>query len=632
MQARAAWREIGAEDLLLRGITAEWKDEGSEQRLQQRERVAPYRPPRALAPEFEALLEEEIREGVVKEIEEEEVKWVNPTFLVPKARTGKYRKILDCRLLNEELRTVHFKMESPETVRALLRQGDWATSLDVKSAFNHVPVHQTLRPYLAFAYKNKYYTYWGMPFGVQHAPRVFTLLMRQAIQAARDRWGARLVAYMDDVLLMFSDRSTAVTQTREIATFLQELGWTLAIEKCELQPVQEITFLGWRWNLRNATVTMPTARRRELIASLKHWITYSEQRTSRPIKELASLIGSLNFLRLQFPDAGLHMRTLDTLKVRAVVSKGWDGACAPNPSLKGDLLWWSSSIATNRPKKLLLPQISAMMTTDASPTGWGAVLESSGMQQIAFGSWKGKQAQLSSNAKELSAVRKGLKRFISQGALKQDTALLIRSDNTSTVGDINRLSAATSLLSYLQKLFTVAKNHRIYLHAMHLPGVQNQEADSLSRLGEAREYFLKEEIYRVVTAALSFEPEIDAFASTPYLPSGTAMEYPGDALRTSWSGRRLLLHPPVHLLTKTIAKAYSEEAEAILIVPQWPGQPWASILRKIEQRRRILGSYEETMTPTPRFKREGWRFPPGNAVAVLLAGRTMKEKPSSEDC
>jgi ribonuclease HI len=631
MQARAAWREIGAEDLLLRGITAEWKDEESERRLQLRQRVAPYRPPRALVPEFEKLLEEEIREGVVKEIEEAEVRWVNPTFLVPKARTGSYRKILDCRTLNEELCLVHFKMESPETVRALIQEGDWATSLDIKSAFNHVPAHPSLRPYLAFAYRRKFYCYWGMPFGVQHAPRVFTLLMRQAIQAARERWGARMVAYMDDILLLFSDQKTAAIQTPQIAAFLGDLGWTLAMDKCELEPTQEIAFLGWRWNLRDATVTMPPARRRELIGTLKRWIMYTEQRRRRPVRELAGLIGNLNFLRLQFPEASLYMRTLDTLKVRAVVAQGWDGYCTPNPALRGDLLWWSNQIATNPPKRLIIPPVSVTLTTDASPTGWGAVLESGGTQRIAFGSWKGKQTQLSSNAKELSAVRKGLQRFVNMGVLEKGTALLVRSDNTSTVGDINRLSAASSLMRHLHDLFIVAKNHRIYLHALHLPGMLNQEADRLSRLGNTREYFLKEEIYRSVTAALGFQPEIDAFAATPYLRSGTEVEFPKDALRTRWSGRRLFLHPPIHLLTQTISKAYREEAEALLLAPQWAGQPWVSILSNNEAGRMVLGSYEETMITTPRFRKEGWCLPPGNVMAVLLGRRTTREKPSSQD-
>jgi ribonuclease HI len=631
LQARAAWREIGGEDLLLRGIEAEWKDGGSEQRLQQRQRVAPYRPSRALAAEFEALLEEEIREGVVKEIQEEEVKWVNPTFLVPKAKSGKFRKILDCRELNDEMKTTHFKMESPETVKSLIQRGDWATSLDVKSAFNHVPVHESLRPYLVFAYKRRFYAYWGMPFGVQHAPRVFTILMRKTIQAARERWSARMVAYMDDILLLFRDQETARTQPLEIAAFLQEMGWTLSEEKCEMEPTQEITFLGWRWDLREAAMKMPTTRRADLMKTLKEWARYAERRTRRPTKELAGLIGSLNYLRMQFPEASMHLKTLDSLKVRAVAAEGWNGYCTPSPALKGDLLWWENSLTINPLKELTHPPPAATMTTDASPVGWGAVLERGGTAHRAMGIWKGKDTQLTSNAKELTAVRRGLQYFIGREAVERNTTLLVRSDNTATVGDINRLSAAGTLLTHLRELLAVARRHGIYLQAVHLPGVQNEEADRLSRLGTVREYYLRKEVFDEAATEFGFRPEVDVFATTPYLRSDIAAEHPRDALRISWSQSRVFLHPPIHLLTKTVTKALREGTRAILIAPQWSGQPWSPALATMEAKRKILGSYEGTMVKTARFVEEGWRLPPGNAVAILLARKTMQEKSSSQD-
>jgi hypothetical protein len=120
---------------------------------------------------YMALLQEELNEGVVQEVDSSQARWLNPTFLVPK-RGNKYRKVLDCRRLNQELRDVHFAMEGVEITRALVRPGDWATSLDFKSAFSHVSVNADLQPYLCFTFLGKTYQYRGMPFGVKHAPRV----------------------------------------------------------------------------------------------------------------------------------------------------------------------------------------------------------------------------------------------------------------------------------------------------------------------------------------------------------------------------------------------------------------------------------------------------------------------------
>jgi hypothetical protein len=45
-----------------------------------------------------------------------------------------------------------------------------------------------------------------------------------------------------------------------------------------------------------------------------------------------------------------------------------------------------------------------------------------------------------------------------------------------------------------------------------------------------------------------------------------------------------------------------------------------------------LGSFEECMVTTDRFRREGWLLPPGSVRAVLLGRRTTKASDSSEDC
>jgi hypothetical protein len=269
--ARERWKEIGAEELMLRGITAEWKEEESPRRLERERNPAAYSPKPAWAQEYRKLLEEEIREGIVVEIEEEEAKWFNPTFLVEKAKKGKFMKILDCRRLNEELADEHFKLEGADVVCALIQPGDWATSINVKSAFSHVPVSEELSPYLTFQFEGRTYRYVGMPFGIKHAPRVFTLLMRKVMVAIRERFPVRAVSYMDDILLLFADVRDAVTKTWDIIHFVENLGWTLAEDKCETDPTQDIDFLGWRWHLEEATVTATPGKKAELLKDLRVW-------------------------------------------------------------------------------------------------------------------------------------------------------------------------------------------------------------------------------------------------------------------------------------------------------------------------------------------------------------------------
>jgi ribonuclease HI len=616
---------------MMRGITAEWVDKESPGRLEQRRRVLSYCPAGQKAIQFQKMLDDELREGIVVEIPEEQAKWINPTFLVPKKRKGEYRKVLDCRELNEEIQDVHFKMEGAETVCQLVKPGDWATSIDVKSAFNHVPVDAELQPYLAFKFGKKTYTYAGMPFGIKHAPRVFTLLMRKTITAVRDRFQVRAVSYMDDVLLLFDDVADAVVKTQEIATFFGRLGWTLAGDKCELDPVQNIDFLGWRWHLEEAMVSSTPPRREELRRTLANWQEYAWDREPRPVRELAALLGGLNFMRLQVPDASLHMKKLDSTKALAVHLHGWEGHCIPNPSLIGELMWWGKTVTKNEPRSIVQIPSQAMLTTDASPTGWGAVLVVGSEAVYGFGRWSPTQELMTSNAKELVAVEMGLRHFAQEIDELEISSILIQSDNSATVADINRCSARGTLVPHLKDLVATTKRMNIQLQAVHIPGLDNDQADRLSRIGSNREYFLKEEEYKRVTTAFQFEPEVDMFASTPYLPGSTAIEHISETLRQNWTGKRLYLHPPPPLILRTVNKAEKEKAEAILIVPAWKGQPWDQTLKGMCKAWMSLGKFEHVMVTTPRFRDEGWRLPPGDVLAVLLGTKTTTATASSQD-
>ena len=63
----------------------------------------------------------------------------NRLFLVPKPN-NKWRPILDLSKLNLFLKTEKFKMETPETIRTSLQQGEWVTSIDFQDAYFHIPI------------------------------------------------------------------------------------------------------------------------------------------------------------------------------------------------------------------------------------------------------------------------------------------------------------------------------------------------------------------------------------------------------------------------------------------------------------------------------------------------------------
>ncbi|CEG72507.1 hypothetical protein RMATCC62417_08056 [Rhizopus microsporus] len=72
---------------------------------------------------------------------------------------------------------------------------------DLKDAYVVVPMHEEPRPFLSFLHKDIVYQYRSLAFGLSVSPRVFSKLMRYAMEPLRKQ-GIRLVYYLDDICLL----------------------------------------------------------------------------------------------------------------------------------------------------------------------------------------------------------------------------------------------------------------------------------------------------------------------------------------------------------------------------------------------------------------------------------------------
>ena len=87
----------------------------------------------------------------------------NRLFLVPKPN-NKWRPILDLSKLNLFLKAEKFKMETPETIRTSLQQGEWVTSIDFKDTYFHIPIQEQSRKYQRFHVEGRTSQFKALPF------------------------------------------------------------------------------------------------------------------------------------------------------------------------------------------------------------------------------------------------------------------------------------------------------------------------------------------------------------------------------------------------------------------------------------------------------------------------------------
>ena len=93
--------------------------------------------------------------------------------LLPKPG-NRWRPVIDLSSLNKFLAIPKFKMDTPESIQASLRKGEWVTSIELTDAYLHVPIHTQSQKYLRFHHKGVTYQFVSLPFGLAAAPLVFT--------------------------------------------------------------------------------------------------------------------------------------------------------------------------------------------------------------------------------------------------------------------------------------------------------------------------------------------------------------------------------------------------------------------------------------------------------------------------
>ena len=242
-------------------------------------------------------------------------------FLVPK-KTGGHRAVLNLKHLNSFIREeLTFKMLTTKSLLELIRPGDWATSLDLKDAFFHVPVLQSHRKYLRFHFKGQSYQYNVMPFGYTLAPLVFTRLLEKALVPLR-REGNRIYAYIDDLLNLGGTPQEVRNITLRLAHHLIALGFSINWEKSAPDPTQRPVYLGVQLDTSLMKATLSEARRINLMHLLHRFRTIPGHSYHECQVMVGHLVSSTHLIPLGMLYARPIMRWFSRLRMHPRRDKG----------------------------------------------------------------------------------------------------------------------------------------------------------------------------------------------------------------------------------------------------------------------------------------------------------------------
>lgn len=525
------------------------------------------------------LMDQELKllrdKGVIQVSAEEEGQFISNIFSRPKPN-NRIRIIFDLNELNDFVEYQKFKMTSLKTAYSLLSPGAFMASIDLRDAYYSVSITKEHRKYLKFRWDNTLYQFNALPNGLACAPRFFTKIMIPVFAHVRAQAG-NCFQYIDDSFIIDQTWQGCKDTVTTLHNTLGELGFFVHEEKSVTCPTTEITFLGFRINSINMSVT-PTEEKREKMVKVGSQLLQKEWHKLRAV---AGFVGLANSYSESSQYGGNHIKEIemDLIKALAVNRGNFEAFMWLHNSSKHNINWWLSSIGSLA-KDLRVRNPDDTMYTDASNQGWGAVMNG----KKANGRWTEIQARDHINVLELRAVMFGLESLYTS----ERRVIKIMTDNATTVAYINRQGGVKSKECQRQakRIWLWAEKTQNWIIAAHIPGKQNVIADLCSRqFKDNTEWQLSESIFEQC-CNLWGTPTIDLFAAfnnTKTVRYAAWLPDPGaeiiDAFSIVWNHKLIYCFPPFALVARVLKKILADNSRAILICPDWPGQPWYGQIR-----------------------------------------------------
>lgn len=481
----------------------------------------------------------------------------------------------------------HFKLEDYRTVLKLITQNCFMAKVDLKDAYFSVPIDKEYRKFLRFKYNNVLYEFKVLPFGLNIAPFIFTKLLKPIFHHLRSQ-GFVSIYYLDDILLLDLSYESCVKNVNYTVGLLSSLGFTINFGKSVLKPSHKIKFLGFKFDSINLTFSVPQKKKDNIFNYIKKIMNKKHCR----IKEFASLIGQLVAICPAVKYSWLYIKQFEREKWIALLKENddYNSKMIISDYLKSDFFWWLNNLQFSK-QDIKESDYILEIFTDASPTGWGAHCKN----KSTHGFWSSDQQRCHINYLELLAAYCGLKSFSKN---LQNSKILLRIDNKTAISCINKMGSVQyqHLNDICRNIWQWCEVRNIHIFASYIRSKDNIIADQESRcLKTDTEYSLNNQYINNIFQTFG-NPVIDLFASEQNTKCQRYISWkpdPGseevDAFTLKWN-MFFYAFPPFAIISRVLSKIITEKAEGIVIVPEWPNQPWYPVFnRLLTQTKIILG-------------------------------------------
>lgn len=513
-----------------------------------------------------------LEKGVILPVTKPSPGFYSRIFTVKK-KTGGFRPVIDLSPLNKKVVTPRFKMETAKSIRMAIQRGDFATSIDLKDAYFHVPMNKASWRYLRFVWRGIVYQFKALPFGLSPAPYIFTRITKPVAALARGK-GIRLKMYLDDWLNLNQCQEGCLKDTQKVITLSQSLGFNIKPEKSDLVPKTTFKYLGMTFD----SVAYTVKPNEDRIESLKSLLKALRLKKKTNLRTLLSVLGKMESMALLLPLARVHKRPLQReVMKRTYGSQDMDLQIALGQWFLAVTSQWMKDQWLNSAVPIQYLNDRVFIHTDASLQGWGGHTDT----LSAEGLWTPQETMNHINLLELEAVFRCLREFKEHLVHK---VAVICGDNTTCLAYLkNQGGTRSELLSVkAEQILLWAEENHIHVETKFVPGKLNVLADQLSRQKQIlnTEWTICHQGLHQIWN-LWGKPMIDLFA-TKYSkrlpiyvsPMRDPQALSTDAFQMSWKGLIAYAYPPTALIPQVLAKTAQEKPSLILVTPFWPSASW----------------------------------------------------------
>ena len=240
----------------------------------------------------------------------------------------------------------------------------------------------------------------------------------------------------------------------------------------------------------------------------------------------------------------------------------------------------------------LLPAVSApircpppdkLVFSDSSSEGWG--IDDPVTKQKGGGRWSEEEQEEHINILELRASQFALESFCAN--LKNIHVRLMTDNQVTMYTLLKQGSMKPRLNEIAREIWSYAIDRNIWLSSAYVRSADNKISDEQSRVfNDNIEWTLRDDIFEEICLRFGI-PEIDLFASRLNCKVERYGAYhvdPGaeiiDSFNMDWGKCYFYAFPPFIIVHRVIQKCIQDKAEGILLLPDWPSQPWYTVVRR----------------------------------------------------